>query len=190
MCRADAAYGFDQSGELLELRTSGELRMADGTLIASFPIDGAVDLPSGVDVFGRLIAFTVASGSGGFAVVIGDMDTGEVREVQRSDRYIGQARWSPDGVWLAMVGPDYRSLWVVSAADGQPVQEITSADPRLSGRFNSPSWIDEDTIAFFDAVPALVRASRETGQITVIRIYGAGSDRVPALPVALSQPPT
>ena len=188
--RPDAVYGFDRDGDLVELRENGELHAGAGGLLATFAIDGNVDLRSGIDIAGTSHAFTVALDGGGFAVVIGDMTTGTVREVLRSDRYIGQARWSPGGTWLALVGPDFRSVQVLDAGDGHLVREITSTDPRLSGRFNSPSWIDAQTIAVLDAVPALVEVDRDTGHITVVRVYAPDAAAVPALPVAVSQPPT
>lgn len=188
--RPDAVYGFDRNGELLELRENGEVHSITGALLTTFAIDGIVDVHSGIDIAGTSLAFTVALDGGGFAVVIGDTATGEVREVRRSDRYIGQARWSPEGSWLALVGPDYRSVEVLAAADGSVAREIVSTDPRVSGRFNSPSWIDDQTIAVLDAVPALVEVDRDTGHVTVVRVYAPDAAAVPALPIAIAVSPS
>ncbi|MDW3214824.1 MAG: hypothetical protein R8G01_12545 [Ilumatobacteraceae bacterium] len=178
------AYGFTSESQLVGLTSDGEFRSADGVLLSEFGVDGVVDVRSGIDIHGGEVVFTVERASGGFAVAIGDLSSGDVAEITRSDVFVGQARWSPDGSRLSFVGPDYRSIEVVDRG-GDLVASFTPLDRRLSGRFNAPRWIDDDTIVFFDAVPALVEGDVRTGDVEVMSVFDleSGIDAVPVLPV-------
>lgn len=177
------AYGFTSESQLVGLTSDGELRSAEGMLLSEFGVD-AVDVRAGIDIHGDEIAFTVERSSGGFAVVIGDLSSGDVAEIIRSDMFVGQPRWSPDGSRLSLVGPDYRSIEVVDRG-GDVIASFTLRDQRLSGRFITPRWIDDDTIVFVDAVPALLEGDVRTAEVEVVRVFDLESniDAVPVLPV-------
>jgi hypothetical protein len=114
------------------------------------------------------------------------MSTGEFREIFGSTTYIGGARWSPDSALLSFTGPDYGSI-VVTDADGVLLTSFKPEDMRLSGRVNGPRWIDDDTIVYYDAVPALLEGSVSTGDVDVTALYDVddGRDFIPVLSVPL-----
>lgn len=178
------AYGFTSESQLVGLTSDGELRSAEGMLLSEFGVDGVVDVRAGIDIHGDEVAFTIERSSGGFAVVIGDLSSGDLAEITRSDMFVGQPRWSPDGSRLSLVGPGYRSIEVVDRG-GAVLASFTPLDRRLSGRFITPRWIDDDTIVFVDAVPALVEGDVRSGEVEVMRVFDLESsiDAVPVLPV-------
>lgn len=180
------AYGFDAGGRLLALAPDGRLSSLEGVTIASFDVEGTVDTDSGFDIAKGRLVFTVALDGGGFAVQIGGLHDGGVETVYRSDQYVGQGRWSPSGERLAFVGPDYRRIMVTDATLVS-VTAVLLDDPRLSRRVNAPDWIDDETVVFFDALPALVLADADTHEIDRIFTYDASAQLFPALPVPISR---
>jgi hypothetical protein len=188
VARADAmsAYGFAPKSQVVRLTRTGVLLTVDDVLLTTFELDGVVDVKSGVDVRGDEIAFTVELPSGVFTIVVGNMSSGITREVFAWSEYVGEARWSPDGNRLSLVGPDYRSI-VVITADGAIVTTLASEDSRLSGRVNGPRWIDNDTVVYHDSATALLEGDVRTGQAEVTQFYNFDErpEFVPVLPVPL-----
>lgn len=183
---ARSAYGFTGGSVLVRLSDAGEVRTADGEFVLAFAVDGVVDVSSGIDINGDRIAFTLERPSGNWAIVVGDMSTGEVSEVFVWTEYVGGVRWSPDGTRLSFTGPDYRSI-VVTTADGAILAIPASDDTRLSGRVVGPRWIDNDTIIYHDSATALLVASVSTDSAGILAVHPIDAERdfVPVLPVPL-----
>ncbi len=178
------AYGFDDDGALVSLDTEGTLRGGADQVMLAFEVNGAVDVTAGIDIYDTSTLFSVTLRGGGFSVNLGDVATAEVHELTRADQFVGQARWSPDGTRVAFVGAGYDTIEVVDRA-GAPVVEIRPDESRLSGTVNAPSWIDNDSIVFVDAVPALLFADARDGSIERSRLYDADAEPFPVLPVVV-----
>ncbi len=181
--RTDSAYVFADTGELLALHHTGALRSADDTVVAEFDVSGTIDVAGGADISDGEIVFTSRLVDDTFVLHRGDIASGDVFELGRSDSFIGQARFSPDGNRLAVVGANGRSIEILDRA-GTSALTIAPDQPELSGIFATPVWVDDATVLFLDAVPALVWADASSGEIVDTRVYKQPGT-FPAFPVAL-----
>ena len=178
------AFGFGPDGELWSVDVDGVVSDSAGAELVDLELDGAVEVMSGIDVRGRSVLMTVELSSGGFQVVIGDVDTGAISEIATADAFVGQAAWSPDGTKVALVGEDYTAI-EIRDREGDVITEIRPDDPRLSIRMNAPRWIDDDTVVFLNASPAIVIADAATGGALRITAYDSSTEIYPVLPVPL-----
>jgi hypothetical protein len=182
----EAAFAFDPEGQLLALHPDGSVTTIEGRVVATFDLGGTLDVTSGASVSGTSIAFAVERHTGGFVVLIGDLQTGATRAVAEDPEFVGFPRWSPDGSQLLFT--DYTSLYVHRLAT-EFTATIEPADvSELSGRVTSPAWVDPSRIVFVDAAPALVLADVASGQMLDVHEFDPGESLVPALPTLLPIP--
>ena len=102
--------------------------------------------PSGASVLYSLRTTDVAKNNRTSVTYIVPFAGGSPRQFPSASVKAGEARWSPDGKWVAYTTGD--QLWVV-AADGSGARKLTSLNGGASGPVWSPT---SDKIAFVSAV--------------------------------------
>lgn len=127
--------------------------------------------------------FSTESADEEFTLVIGDLESGELRPVYGPDDFLGQPRWSPDGRWIGFSGPEFKDIVVITAAGA--VVRVIDPDIRPRGGVVSVGWLDDETVVFGHLAGAFVYADVPSATVTKMQFFEPELEVFPAIPTVV-----